>query len=233
MDSFSALFNLPPELRNKIWRHVLVSSEEIIIDSSKTKSECLHLEQPTLLRTNRQVRAEGLAIYYSENQFVTHVHHLKGAAYVRFTSLVAKYAAAKDGKTMFDVTTKLQSCSCAPKSLNLLKWIKAAYYAGCEMFNFPQIVAEGDPAAMCDPRRTHVTGLSAIAYIMKSRTWVHFVIWMLGEIIDDIVNTALAGLVVFRDKEPAKLPMLTNGQVDEMRELALAWSAGVGQAASE
>ena len=56
------LLGLPGELRNRIYRYVLVSDETIHIDP-----DCF--QQPALLRTCTQVRNETSSIYYKENDF--------------------------------------------------------------------------------------------------------------------------------------------------------------------
>ena len=66
------LFTIPGELRNAIYRYVLVEDEqdEIQIDDSN------HV-QPALLRTNAQIREEASKIYYEENRFVVKICDLK------------------------------------------------------------------------------------------------------------------------------------------------------------
>lgn len=58
----SLLLELPGEVRNRIFRHVLVSDDEIPIDKTNFK-------QPTLLRTCKTIKNEASPIYYHENSF--------------------------------------------------------------------------------------------------------------------------------------------------------------------
>lgn len=54
---------LPGELRNKIWRDLLVSPEPVDV-TNRT-----HATEPAILATCQQVRQEATSIYYSENTF--------------------------------------------------------------------------------------------------------------------------------------------------------------------
>lgn len=56
------LDKIPPEIRNSIWRNVLVSSDPIHVTKDQP-------HQPSLLRTCTQVREEASSIYFNENQF--------------------------------------------------------------------------------------------------------------------------------------------------------------------
>ena len=57
-----ALFELPPEIRNRIYELALVgSNEELIIKDAPS---------PALLRTSRQIRQEASSIYYGCNIFL-------------------------------------------------------------------------------------------------------------------------------------------------------------------
>ena len=62
MPSNSALFGLPGELRNRIYRLVLLVEGSIDVDSG-----CI--PEPALLVVCQQLRREGIYIYYTENQF--------------------------------------------------------------------------------------------------------------------------------------------------------------------
>ncbi|KAK3632075.1 hypothetical protein LTR56_016561 [Elasticomyces elasticus] len=58
----SLLLALPPELRNRIWEHSLVSREEVRIDNETWR-------QPPLLRACKQIRKEAAPMYYTLNKF--------------------------------------------------------------------------------------------------------------------------------------------------------------------
>ncbi|KAK3707637.1 hypothetical protein LTR37_011985 [Vermiconidia calcicola] len=74
----SALVNkLPAELRNHIYRLVLVRSQKI------GRTYCALLSEPALLATCRQIRTEALAIYYSENVFHLNIPTKSGRNHIR------------------------------------------------------------------------------------------------------------------------------------------------------
>ncbi|KAF2209010.1 hypothetical protein CERZMDRAFT_100766 [Cercospora zeae-maydis SCOH1-5] len=73
-------FELPPELRNKIYRDVLVQPEKIKISSFTTKLP----PEPGLLLVNRQIRQEALGIYYHGNHFRFDMYDINASAYMRW-----------------------------------------------------------------------------------------------------------------------------------------------------
>lgn len=64
------LLTLPGELRNVIYRLVLLSDKRIKIDKT-------HRKMPSLLRTCQQIYAEARSIYFGENSFQVTVRHLR------------------------------------------------------------------------------------------------------------------------------------------------------------
>jgi hypothetical protein len=76
----SLLLSLPPEIRNIIYRYALVE-DEIEIDPPMSPVP----EQPSLLQTNRQVRAEASDIYYKENEFVWCIEDFNVEAFVAWS----------------------------------------------------------------------------------------------------------------------------------------------------
>lgn len=61
--STSLFGRLPCELRNKIWRFLLLRADSIDITDTRL------LNEPVILATCRQIRDEGIGIYYAENTF--------------------------------------------------------------------------------------------------------------------------------------------------------------------
>ncbi|KAK5704354.1 hypothetical protein LTR97_003372 [Elasticomyces elasticus] len=59
----SLLLTLPPELRNRIWEHSLVSPEPPVRIDNET------WRQPPLIRTCKQIRQEAAPMYYGLNKF--------------------------------------------------------------------------------------------------------------------------------------------------------------------
>lgn len=61
----SALLKLPPELRNRIYEYVLISSEHVVVHTHEKHS----WSAPPLLQTCRKMRDEAAGIYYGGNTF--------------------------------------------------------------------------------------------------------------------------------------------------------------------
>ncbi|KAK5127539.1 hypothetical protein LTR85_006879 [Meristemomyces frigidus] len=72
-------FDLPPELRNRIYRFALVENASVRIERTG-------YARPPLLRTSRQIRAESLSIYYSENKFTVSMRAYDSTLSLNFTS---------------------------------------------------------------------------------------------------------------------------------------------------
>lgn len=75
------LLSLPPEMRNRIYRYVLLETEPIRTTPSRTPPP-----QPGLLSTCRQIRKESLDIYYQENKFKIHVVHFDSRQLAEFNA---------------------------------------------------------------------------------------------------------------------------------------------------
>ncbi|RMY08585.1 hypothetical protein D0867_08990 [Hortaea werneckii] len=67
--NFSPLLSLPGELRNRIWR-LLVVREEPFLAFAAAGSLQHRVVVPRLAHTGRSIRHEILSIYYSENRFI-------------------------------------------------------------------------------------------------------------------------------------------------------------------
>ena len=71
---FFRFFDLPPELRNRIYHHALVARSAVVIlasgllDSDLNDTEYFH--KPLLLSVSRQVRQETTSIFYGCNAFM-------------------------------------------------------------------------------------------------------------------------------------------------------------------
>jgi len=73
----SHFLQLPPELRNTIYRHVLIAKDPIIdIDP--------FLKQPPLLQTCRQTRSEALKLWYLSNHFAMGISHCDASLLIEF-----------------------------------------------------------------------------------------------------------------------------------------------------
>lgn len=75
----SRLLDLPPELRNQIYRHVLHEPNKIVIPTHGPIPT-----EPGLVRTCREIRAESLLIYYQENKFEFEVRSFDISTYLHW-----------------------------------------------------------------------------------------------------------------------------------------------------
>lgn len=62
----SGLLQLPPELRNQVYRHAIINPQAIAVSSSG-------FEVPALFTTCKQFRNETIALFYTENTFAVAV----------------------------------------------------------------------------------------------------------------------------------------------------------------
>ncbi|KAK5725432.1 hypothetical protein LTR15_003618 [Elasticomyces elasticus] len=74
----SLLLALPPELRNRIWEHSLVSPEPLVRIDNET------WRQPPLIRACKQIRHEAAPMYYGLNKFSIIVTDLNFKADIHF-----------------------------------------------------------------------------------------------------------------------------------------------------
>lgn len=107
----SRLVSLPAEIRNQIYKNVLVESEPIDVNSSNIPAE------PGLLRVNRNIRNEARHFYYNDNLFLFTVYNYDGILLVRWL-----------GSSEFRQHSKWQvHYEGLPNWANLLAWLKATY----------------------------------------------------------------------------------------------------------
>ncbi|KAK5117142.1 hypothetical protein LTR85_008910 [Meristemomyces frigidus] len=104
------LLSLPGELRNRIYRHALVS--DLLIRVTRTKD----WEQPALLATSKQIRHEARKIYYLENRFRLIAANMDSAAITAFAQNVGPYL-HDDLQIVVEPTGR-------PDWNNLLRWLK-------------------------------------------------------------------------------------------------------------
>ncbi|KAK5124414.1 hypothetical protein LTR85_001631 [Meristemomyces frigidus] len=86
-----SLLGLPGELRNNIYRQVLVSDQSVVIDKDSHA-------QPALLQACKQMREEASAFYYKENHFNVDCVDLDFTAYIAFYQHALPWAPSKGGK---------------------------------------------------------------------------------------------------------------------------------------
>ena len=66
MPSSTTIFSLPGEIRNQIWRELVLSDTHLAVEHF-CNSNVKRLHQPTIAFVCKQFRSEALSIYYSEN----------------------------------------------------------------------------------------------------------------------------------------------------------------------
>ncbi|KAF2094378.1 hypothetical protein NA57DRAFT_60425 [Rhizodiscina lignyota] len=74
----TTLLTLPAEIRNMIYRHVLISNGMLAIWKE------IAVEEPALLRTCRQVRREARTLFFSENEFISYSHNREIGPILKF-----------------------------------------------------------------------------------------------------------------------------------------------------
>ena len=123
------LFRLPGELKNKIYRSVLVSDRSIEVDSSG-------LQEPALLLACKQSRREAMGIFYGENEFIIQHPNYDGSTPVKWTRK------ARSIKAQCKVQMNCMGY-CAPGSstgtphwATLLLWLKR-YHDNSVLIRFP------------------------------------------------------------------------------------------------
>lgn len=112
------LMSLPPELRNRIYRFAVVSSQKIDVSSSG-------IQEPDLLLACKQTRKEALGIFYSENTFAVDNHDYDPSVSVRWTSKLRqmyRQHLIKEAPTCVFSTPSPQ-----PNWPNFARWLKHAH----------------------------------------------------------------------------------------------------------
>ncbi|KAK4549861.1 hypothetical protein LTR36_005162 [Oleoguttula mirabilis] len=126
-----ALLSLPPELRNRIYRFVLVESDDIHVAATGP----LPVE-PGFLRTCSQVRNESSAIYYKKNKFNFVVKNHNARLYVQWAEASFKHYTSNHSFTIFSSTNWP----------NLLTWAKDYY--SCKCHGVASVKAGNEPVAI-------------------------------------------------------------------------------------
>ena len=109
---------LPPELRNSIYSYVLVSNQYTRIDQVTWNNH-----QPSLLRTCRTMRREGIKIFYTMNDFMIALGPFDGSVAHRFHGLMDALGLVKEDNRFIKVEG-------APNWPNLLIWLKRFHEEG-------------------------------------------------------------------------------------------------------
>lgn len=149
LPSASRLLSIPPEIRNRIYRHALLSPDHIELTTT--------LKQPALLFTSRQVRNEATKMWYFDNQFECLIDNCDARLICRFTShLIQKFTTEEIGKYM-SVDNVIDEDT--PNWANLMLWCR--------------LVWEGKgygpkPHVDCPPTASMVVAATDVANHMKN-----------------------------------------------------------------
>ncbi|KAK5701610.1 hypothetical protein LTR97_004426 [Elasticomyces elasticus] len=130
------LLTLPPEMRNRIYREVLVEGDIYI----HTHSRFLPIE-PALMRVCRQTREEALAIYHKENSFVFDIDENDARNLINWCKSASR---RKNSEIAFEVGH-------SQNWENLMAWAAATFRRECVAP--PLIYPDGDTAV---PAAVHV-----------------------------------------------------------------------------
>ena len=112
------LLRLPGELRNEIYRYVFVSSPPVRVAADG-------FEESRFLLACKQIRMEGIKIFYAENSFLVPINDYDSSTLLKWS----KFAQGIQQKYAIKV-----KCACplngqTPHWENLKLWLKRAYYA--------------------------------------------------------------------------------------------------------
>lgn len=115
----SPLLKLPGELRNRIYRALLVSDSHILTNTSG-------IPEPPLLLASQQIRNEAITIYYNENKFTIPIPDYSSDIFLAVTQRVeqlrTRYKIAP-----WTVCTSPQPS--LPNWSNVMQWLKR-YHSG-------------------------------------------------------------------------------------------------------
>jgi len=109
------LFTLPGELRNRIYRCALLSSEKVVVNSQS-------FAQPSLLETCTKVRREASSIYYLANDFLIEVPDFDSNALTSWYGHAFHYRP-------FSPDSHLQTTG-RHRWANLVTWLKRCHTKG-------------------------------------------------------------------------------------------------------
>nr|OQO28107.1 hypothetical protein B0A51_05306 [Rachicladosporium sp. CCFEE 5018] len=169
------LNKLPGEIRNMIWRNVVVQGS--ISVTSEGPGE------PALLRVCRQIRRETLRIPHTENDFLVRIVHYDGAALAPFARQHERYGDATSNFRMVMTGN--------PNWENLLKWLKEVVAHWCDLI--PDLSDDDSDCACCRwPHKTNdkiLAGMFRAAMELRGR-----VMWAVAEKVLEGAHQALAAV---------------------------------------
>lgn len=114
-NSASPLLNLPPELRNRIYRFALIEPNTVHVHRAGWS-----FHQPALLKSCRQIRHEALGLFYLENKICTEIRDWSPAVRTRVNQLLAANGILSSQQMHHRFKGE-------PNWANLLAWLKDMY----------------------------------------------------------------------------------------------------------
>ncbi|KAK5127348.1 hypothetical protein LTR85_006687 [Meristemomyces frigidus] len=153
--SSSRLLSLPPEMRNRIYRAVLVE-DGIRIEAPN------HIPlPPALLQTCRQIRRECRGIFLKENEFMFDINDNDATLYIRWCR---HFSASKDVSTTFDIEP-------SKNWPNALVWMKAVFHHECTGPLPPPSSADRDEQDRCTDVLCHMYEVTTCLSEVRGVSW--------------------------------------------------------------
>ena len=152
--SQSNFFTIPGEIRNHIYRLVLVSNQRIHITSTPTP-------EPALLKTCRATRREAATIYYLENRFSIDCPNWRYSVYQNFFKKFDQHVPKSNGRCTKIIWTNTGSWTCKANLMDFLK----AFHAGRVKPGFKYPISSSDESCEAIARAFE------IVRTMKKRRW--------------------------------------------------------------
>ena len=157
----SHLLELPPELRNRIYRFALVEKDSIELGNPG-------FTEPPLLMTSKQIRAEAIQIFHIENNFIMLLRDFDVTKTVKWRIILN---AARQRQEFVGCTNgpKFQGWWRVPQTphwKNLMKWLGWYHFEATE-------IAYDPPSKQTSrsPEDIALGGLFVIVEAMKGQPW--------------------------------------------------------------
>ncbi|EME38594.1 hypothetical protein DOTSEDRAFT_181859 [Dothistroma septosporum NZE10] len=154
----SPLLTMPGELRNEIYRHVLLDTGR----TSAVQYDSTGFTRPALLNACKMIRFEALKMFYLENKFETTVNKYNPSTMLRwYTHFDRLNIDAVEDCTVDDTQ---------PSWANLVEWLRL--YHACLVMNAPKC-----PDILCGLFRMSTTreiiigGMVSTVEIMRKEPW--------------------------------------------------------------
>ncbi|KAK5127472.1 hypothetical protein LTR85_006811 [Meristemomyces frigidus] len=160
-DGQSPLFKLSGELRNRIYRLLLLPEPGGVIDITAQG-----VEEPSILLSCHEVRNEAISIFYAENDFVIHVTDYDSSPLMEFGQHVRKRE-KQHSHFYGPMTAVCQTANITPNWANLLLWCQRNHRNEVtETDWFPS-----DAPAGSSQSRLIVGGMFQIVHEMSGLPW--------------------------------------------------------------